>query len=265
MIKTKLFLMAIVLIASYTLSAQGVAINSDGSPADDSAMLDVKSTEMGMLIPRMTETQRDLITSPATGLMIFQTDETAGFYYYDGSAWTSVGGSSGGGATYSVGDFAQGGIVFWLDETGEHGLVCAKNQSTAGWYAGTDGVTRATGDGPFSGEANTSIIIAAQVSIGDDGNDYAAQICNELQITEGGKTYGDWYLPSKQELNLIYQNKTTIDATATVNGGVTFGDNYFWSSTEYDNESAWRQLFIDGEQVAYLKFSYTEVRAVRAF
>ncbi len=73
--------------------------------------------------------------------------------------------------TYSVGDFAQGGVVFWVDETGEHGLVAAKKDQSTGvrWYAGTYGTTRATGDGPFSGELNTSIIIAAQVAIGDDG------------------------------------------------------------------------------------------------
>ena len=114
--------------------------------------------------------------------------------------------------TYSVGDFAQGGIVFWVDETGQHGLVAAKEDQSTGvrWYAGTYGNTQAKGDGPFSGEANTSIIIAAQVAIGDDGSTYAARICNELQVTEGGKTYGDWYLPSKEELNLMYQNKIKI-------------------------------------------------------
>ena len=105
--------------------------------------------------------------------------------------------------TYSVGDFAYGGIVFWVDETGQHGLVCSKeDQSTAvRWFAGTNGNTQAKGDGPYAGEANTSIIIAAQVAIGDDGDTYAARICNELQVTDGGKTYGDWYLPSKEELN----------------------------------------------------------------
>ena len=105
--------------------------------------------------------------------------------------------------TYRVGDFAQGGIVFWVDETGQHGLVCAKSDQSGGirWYAGTHGSTQAKGDGPYSGEANTAIIIAAQVAIGDDGNTYAARSCNELEITERGKTYGDWYLPSKFELN----------------------------------------------------------------
>lgn len=173
------------------------------------------------------------------------------------------------GGIYSVGDFAQGGIVFWVDETGQHGLVCAKEDQNNGsgirWDAGTYGVTRATGDGPYAGESNTSIIIAAQVALGDDGNNYAAQICNNLQITEGGKTYGDWYLPSKKELDLMYQNKATIDASATANGGDVFASDYYWSSTEYSNVFAWIQYFSSGHQTSNGKVNTYRVRAVRAF
>ena len=172
-----------------------------------------------------------------------------------------------GSTTYSVGDFAQGGIVFWVDETGQHGLVAAKKDQSTGvrWYAGTYGNTQAKGDGPFSGEANTSIIIAAQVAIGDDGSTYAARICNELQVTEGGKTYGDWYLPSKEELDLMYQNKATIDATAGVNGGSGFASAYYWSCTEGSNYGAWAQYFASGYQDNYGKDTTFRVRAVRAF
>ncbi len=124
------------------------------------------------------------------------------------------------------------------------------------WYAGTYGTTRATGDGLFSGELNTSIIISSQVSIGDDGSDYAAQICNDLQITEGGKIYGDWYLPSKYELNLLYIQKTAV-------GG--FASAYYWSSTEYSNYYAWLQYFANGYQYCDDKLNTFYVRAIRAF
>jgi len=166
-----------------------------------------------------------------------------------------------------VGDFAQGGIVFWVDETGEHGLVCAKSDQSSGvrWHAGTLGNTQAKGNGPFSGEANTAIIITAQVAIGDDGNTYAARICNELQVNEGGKTYGDWYLPSKEELNQIYLNKTTINATAVGNGGVDLTTNNYWSSTENDSINAWMQRFNTGVRTIYTKASTYDVRAIRAF
>ena len=171
--------------------------------------------------------------------------------------------------TYSVGDFAQGGVVFWVDETSEHGLVCAKEDQSSGerWFAGTSGNTQAKGDGPFSGETNTSIIIAAQVAIGDDGSTYAARICNELQITEGGKIYGNWYLPAKEELNLMYQNKAIIDATAVANGGSAFITIwYYWSSNEFSSGYAWVQHFNLGNQFNNSTGDATgRVRAVRAF
>ena len=166
-----------------------------------------------------------------------------------------------------IGDFAQGGIVFWVDETGQHGLVAAKEDQNTGvrWNAGTNGNTQAKGDGPYAGEANTSIIIAAQVANGDDYSTYAARICNELQITEGGTTYGDWYLPSKEELDLMYQNKATIDATAGANGGSGIASDYYWSSTEHNSNIAWTLYFDNGSQNFYGKNSPNRVRAVRAF
>ncbi len=270
-------LIAVFMLASFSINAQ-VAINTDGSNPDGSAMLDVKSTNKGLLIPQIALTgvnDATTITTPATSLLIYNTATatgvTPGYYYNAGTpaapAWTPFGGSSS--TTYSVGDFAQGGIVFWVDETGQHGLVCAKVDQSTGvrWFAGSDGVTRATGDGPFSGELNTSIIISSQVSIGDDGNDYAAQICNDLQITEGGKTYGDWYLPSKEELNLMYQNKATIDVTALANSGSAFVSTYYWSSSENRNYhgGAWEQNFGSGHQNGLSKTNTGRVRAVRAF
>jgi hypothetical protein len=174
---------------------------------------------------------------------------------------------TGGATPYSVGDFAQGGIVFWVDETGEHGLVCAKQDQYEGirWHAGTPGDTQAKGDGPFSGIANTAIIIAVHAAIGDDGSTYAARICNELQITEGGKTYGDWYLPSKEELNLMYLNKETIDSTATANGGSPFARPSYWSSTERDGSYVWFHSFDEGVQDYLTKIYMLGVRAIRAF
>ena len=59
-----------------------------------SAVLNLASTNSGLLIPRMTKTQKDAINSPTTGLLIFQTDNTPGFYYYNGTLWVTFGGST---------------------------------------------------------------------------------------------------------------------------------------------------------------------------
>lgn len=82
--------------------AQGVAINSDGSDPDPSALLDIKSNSLGLLIPRMTQAERDNIVNPATGLFVYQTDVVPGFYKFDGTAWKAFGSE-----TISIGDLSD--------------------------------------------------------------------------------------------------------------------------------------------------------------
>ncbi len=74
-------------LASSLTQAQGVGINNDNTDPNPSAMLDVKSTNKGLLIPRMSSTQRAAITSPAKGLMVFD-NQTNSFWYFNGTAWT---------------------------------------------------------------------------------------------------------------------------------------------------------------------------------
>ena len=80
----------ITIILVYTLQSfgqGGVAINDNGALPDASAMIDITSTTSGMLIPRMTEVERNAIVTPAQSLLIYQTDLDTGFYYYKGSQW----------------------------------------------------------------------------------------------------------------------------------------------------------------------------------
>ena len=80
-----------ILIAAVLLTATTFAqVGINTETPDASAALDITSTTGGLLVPRMTETQRDAISPAATGLMIYQTDGTAGFYYYNGSSWAEV-------------------------------------------------------------------------------------------------------------------------------------------------------------------------------
>lgn len=83
----RVFFAAIIIISCYTLSAQ-IGINTDGNAPDTSAMLDVQSETSGLLVPRMSEAQREAINGPATGLLVFQIDGTAGFYYNLGTPMT---------------------------------------------------------------------------------------------------------------------------------------------------------------------------------
>ncbi len=85
----KLILVFLVSI-NFIYSQVGIGTTTPAS----TSLLDVTSTTKGFLVPRMTATQKDAITSPATGLLIYQTDGTAGFYYYTGSAWISLTSSS---------------------------------------------------------------------------------------------------------------------------------------------------------------------------
>ena len=74
-------LLKTIFIISMLNAQQGVAINTDGTNADNSALLDIKSNAKGLLIPRLTASQKNAIATPAVGLLIYQTDGTTGFYY----------------------------------------------------------------------------------------------------------------------------------------------------------------------------------------
>lgn len=88
------FLLACMLCISVSSFSQNIGLNSDGSVPDSSAIVDIKSTNKGLLIPRVTEVQKNAISSPATGLIIYQTDGSSGFYFYNGSAWEKLANSN---------------------------------------------------------------------------------------------------------------------------------------------------------------------------
>lgn len=83
----KITLVSIATFFTLVSFSQSVSINNTAAVADSTAILDVSSTVKGLLIPRMTAIQKTAIVTPATGLLIYQTDGDAGFYYYNGTAW----------------------------------------------------------------------------------------------------------------------------------------------------------------------------------
>ncbi|MEO7044958.1 MAG: tail fiber domain-containing protein [Ferruginibacter sp.] len=97
-LKAITLIMAITFITK-TSKAQSVGIGT--TTPDASSLLDIESTTKGLLVPRMSNTQRNAIASPAIGLMIYQTDATPGFYYYTGTIWTAAVGIAGANLTLS--------------------------------------------------------------------------------------------------------------------------------------------------------------------
>jgi len=73
----------------FTSRSQNVGINDDGLSPDSKAILDVRSTSKGMLLPRLTTTQRGSITTPPSGLTVYDT-ETKSFWYYENSKWNEL-------------------------------------------------------------------------------------------------------------------------------------------------------------------------------
>jgi chondroitin AC lyase len=164
-----------------------------------------------------------------------------------------------------VGENYGGGVVIWADETGQHGLIAAKKDlsSEIQWRNGPsklarhfgdngDRVVNARGDGIGAGAMNTAIIIS-QLTEDDISGNFAAKLAVRYQA-DG---YGDWYLPSKAELNIMYQLKDMI-------GG--FNYDMYWSSTELNVGFAWGQNFSGyGGQYNQNKSSAYAVRCVRKF
>ncbi|NQY09759.1 MAG: DUF1566 domain-containing protein [Flavobacteriales bacterium] len=196
--------------------------------------------------------------------------------YWNGSAWVAIAATANEGATLQmiggvptwtggtppiakVGDFAHGGIVFWVNGNGG-GLVCAIHDQSYGvpWYNGEYTATGATATAIGTGQANTTAIIANQGAI---ETNYAAGVAKAY---EGGG-YTDWFLPSKDELNEMYLNRVIIGVTAVSNGGGGFAYLNFWSSAEYGITMGWEQNFSNGSQNGNIKFYMGRVRAVRAF
>jgi hypothetical protein len=157
-----------------------------------------------------------------------------------------------------IGERFGGGIVFYIYDDGQHGLIAAKQDLHPGivWY---NGLTRKVGqleDGLGIGKTNTEFIIN-KLLVDDAKGMFAARICAEYSVTEKGNVYKDWYLPSKFELDLLYQQRKIV-------GGFTY-DNY-WSSNEYQFNSIWVQNFGNGQHRISNSESYgNAVRAIRAF
>lgn len=177
-------------------------------------------------------------------------------YYVRAYATNSVGTAYGSVRSFTtssiaIGQSYQGGIIFYVDGTGLHGLICATTNQSTGirWYNGSYVTTGATASSVGYGNTNTSTIVSYQGT-----GSYAARLCYDLSLNG----YSDWYLPSRSELNLMYSNLKSYGL-----GGFSSVD--YWSSTEASSTSAYYQSFSTGTTTTATKSTTKYVRAVRSF
>lgn len=158
---------------------------------------------------------------------------------------------------YKVGDLAFGGIVFYVDSTGLHGLVAHASDIANGITWNNDGVvrTRVESGGLGAGASNTAVLSALLIPEDRDGT-FAALVC--LGLESGG--YGDWYLPSRYELELLYHNLYLNNL-----GDFPLPLWEYWSSTEVDAAKAYSLEFQDGQTNETDKLSFLAVRPIRSF
>jgi hypothetical protein len=230
-----------------------VAINEDGNPPDNSAILDLQSANKGLLIPRIDF--NNIPDPPAPGLLIYVTangpNGNNALYLFDGTNWLKLATAAGG-----LGEHKEGGVVFWLDPSGVHGLVSAMvDQDYASWGCfGTLIGPDAEHSGIGTGDTNTAAIIAGCADPG-----IASSLCDTLTLNG----YTDWYLPAVDELWEMFTQRASI-------GG--FVTNLYWSSTEFwsiddsSGEGAWIVWF-DGDGLSgwTSKAGFLNVRCIRKF
>ncbi|MCJ7449017.1 MAG: DUF1566 domain-containing protein [Bacteroidales bacterium] len=218
-----------------------------------SSALEISSTTQGFLPPRMTQAQRDVIT-PVEGLTVYNTT-TKKPNYYDGTEWKNYDGTIA--QTLTIGVNFRGGKVAYILQLSDpgyvegelHGLIAAPSDQGTGAQWGCSGTPLPGADGLAigTGNQNTMDIVTGCTTAG-----IAAKLCYDLVL--GG--YNDWYLPSRDELNKLYINKTAI-------GGFSNGD--YLSSSERMPDTAWIQGFLNGTQGSNSKSNTYRVRAIRAF
>ncbi len=201
------------------------------------------------------------VEAPLTTYTITGTSQLLSVPYalYAANAGTATGG---GNFTHYIGEEYGGGVIFhlWKDNAGvEHGLIVAlTDQSTSqAWSDVTSTEIGASAQSSWDGLSNSNAIV------GQAGHtSSAAKLC--LDLVSGGQS--DWYLPSIQELNMLWNNYFTVARVLSqISGATQLSNSYYWSSSEDDDDGAWGFTFNYGYTDGHVKNDALYVRAVRAF
>jgi hypothetical protein len=192
-IMQKTYILVIFALASLYSAAQNVGIGTNNP--NPYAMLEIKDSARGLLIPRMDSTRRKNIPH-IKGMMVFDTT-TGSFWMNTGTAWGQVVAQRSP-CNIAIGDTFAGGLVFYLDASGCHGLVCeAVNQDYTYWAQGEGVIITAYADGIGAGRLNTFLV---KKQFGTSPN------ASYLSTLYSGGGFSDWYLPTRYELRLMYLN-----------------------------------------------------------
>ncbi len=149
-----------------------------------------------------------------------------------------------------IGEELNGGIIFYVDQSGEHGLITSLYDIGNITWGNRDTIINNTNTG-IATYPDMAIGLQNTILISNNGDiNSAANLCKNYSY---GEYTTDWFLPSKDELNLMYIN---IKEKLT--------PNYYWSSSEY-TKFAWQQHFQTGTQCKIYKDITAYVRAVRTF
>ena len=166
---------------------------------------------------------------------------------------------------YKIGDLAHGGIVFYVDETGNHGLVVTVDDLSERSKWSKQKVTRKNNRLSEDMFTTKTIFNTEGRKSKKSGDVSAFRVVKKFKNTSKGKRYKDWVLPTKEEMNLIYQNKDKINEAIAQLGGDPLADDYYWTSSVCDYSKSYVQYFKDGKQSCYFNDYAYRVRGVRAF
>ena len=207
----------------YTDGSVGIGTNNP----NNSAILDLTSTTLGLLMPRMTEAERDLIGTPATGLMVYNTD-TDVFNYYDGSAWTAVGGSS---LTLYTENYVADGSYDPLVSSGDSSVSIGRFLN--GMFSNLD--TGATGQDSIAIGMNAFASAVRSIAISTGGDDTTSQsVASGVASVSIGKgtasgtqsmVFGQGIASGENSTAIGSFGTASGNSSATFNGGTASGNN----------------------------------------
>jgi len=164
------------------------------------------------------------------------------------------------------GELYGGGVVFWVDHTGQHGLICSMIDLSTGmaWSNVTTTAVGTTAQSDWDGSSNSLAIITQSTHTTS-----AAKICLDYSNADYGTgIYSDWYLPSRGELNDLWNNLKVVQKALDSDGNATtisIAKKCYWSSSESDQNATRSYHFMSGDLDSDPKTDIDYVRAVRSF